>query len=94
MVGGLVTTRLDSPAKRFHFQKLPSWPPRRYVLAAAAVPDADALKHFVWAAGHLVLLAASLRYVLASLTFKAASSLWYKGPSSDRPRAPNIADSL
>jgi len=35
-------------------------------------------QHYLWAGGHFLLLLASLRYMLAWVTFKAASTLWYK----------------
>jgi len=35
-------------------------------------------QHYVWAAGHFLLLTASLRYIVAWVTFKSASALWYK----------------
>jgi len=35
--------------------------------------------HYAWAAGHFILLLASLRYILAWVTFKAAAyTFWYK----------------
>lgn len=36
-------------------------------------------QHYIWAAGHFLLLTASLRYIVAWATFKSASALWYKG---------------
>ncbi|KAI0050736.1 hypothetical protein FA95DRAFT_1603366 [Auriscalpium vulgare] len=35
-------------------------------------------QHYIWAGGHFVLLISALRYILAWVTFKAASSWWYK----------------
>jgi len=35
-------------------------------------------QHYLWAGGHFVLLISALRYFLATVTFKAVPSWWYK----------------
>jgi len=35
-------------------------------------------QHYLWASGHFLLLASSLRYFVAWVTFKSVSSWWYK----------------
>ncbi|KAI0735412.1 hypothetical protein C8Q76DRAFT_281765 [Earliella scabrosa] len=35
-------------------------------------------QHYLWAAGHFILLLCSLRFFLAKLMFKAVSSFWYR----------------
>ncbi|KAJ3498676.1 hypothetical protein NLJ89_g10187 [Agrocybe chaxingu] len=35
-------------------------------------------QHYLWASGHFLLLLASLRYILAWVTFKSVSAWWYK----------------
>ncbi|KAI0067860.1 hypothetical protein BV25DRAFT_1911726 [Artomyces pyxidatus] len=35
-------------------------------------------QHYIWAGGHFILLLSALRYILAWVTFKAASPWWYK----------------
>ncbi|KAF8139954.1 hypothetical protein EV363DRAFT_1579403 [Boletus edulis] len=35
-------------------------------------------QHYLWAGGHLLLLAAALRYFIASITFTTVSAWWYK----------------
>jgi len=56
-----------------------SWPPLRYLPAHVTVHvKFTHSQHYLWAFGHLVLLVGSLRYLLASLSFKAVSTWWYK----------------
>ena len=38
-------------------------------------------QHYLWAAGHFLLLLCSLRFFLAKLMFRAVSAFWYKGAS-------------
>ncbi|KAI0961273.1 hypothetical protein AcW1_000399 [Taiwanofungus camphoratus] len=40
--------------------------------------DPISVQHYLWAAGHFVLLVSSLRYFLASITFRGVSAWWYK----------------
>jgi hypothetical protein len=35
-------------------------------------------QHYIWASGHFILLAASIRYLLAWVTLKTISAFWYK----------------
>lgn len=42
------------------------------------MPPPPSYQHYIWASGHFILLLASLRYVFAVLTLKAASAFWYK----------------
>jgi len=42
------------------------------------MPPPPSYQHYIWASGHFLLLLASLRYVFAVLTLKAASAFWYK----------------
>jgi len=42
------------------------------------MPPPPSYQHYIWASGHFILLLASLRYVFAVLTLKAASTFWYK----------------
>jgi len=42
------------------------------------MPPPPSYQHYIWASGHFILLFASLRYVFAVLTLKAASAFWYK----------------
>jgi len=37
-----------------------------------------ATQHYMWAAGHFIILLSSLRYLLATILFRGASAWWYK----------------
>lgn len=37
------------------------------------------LQHYLWASGHFLLLASSVRYLLAWSLFRGPAPFWYKG---------------